>query len=73
MKKAFSIIVLALLGAIWAGAKVTLPSFFSDNMVLQQNTEASIWGWTDTNGKITISTTSAGSSTPPRPTRTENG
>ena len=60
MKKAFSIIVLALLGTIWAGAKVTLPSFFSDNMVLQQNTEASIWGWTDTNGKITISTTWTG-------------
>jgi sialate O-acetylesterase len=26
-------------------AAITLPSVFSDNMVLQQNSEASIWGW----------------------------
>jgi sialate O-acetylesterase len=26
-------------------AGITLPSVFSDNMVLQQNSEASIWGW----------------------------
>jgi len=28
-------------------AKITLPSVFSDNMVLQQNSEVAIWGWSD--------------------------
>ena len=60
MKKALSIILLALLGASWAGAKVTLPSFFSDNMVLQRNSDVAIWGWTDSGSKITISTTWTG-------------
>ena len=27
-------------------AKITLPSVISDNMVLQQNTEVTLWGWT---------------------------
>ena len=44
MKKAFLLLVLAIFGTTWAGAKITLPTFFSDNMVLQQNTEAAIWG-----------------------------
>ena len=60
MKKALSIILLALLGASWAGAKVTLPSFFSDNMVLQRNAEVAFWGWTDSGSKVTISTTWTG-------------
>ena len=60
MKKIISFLVLALLGTSWAGAKVTLPSFFSDNMVLQQNTEAAIWGWTDSGKKVTITTTWTG-------------
>ncbi len=60
MKKTFSFIALFLLGVIMAEAKVTLPSFFSDNMVLQQNTEAAIWGWTDSGKKVTITTTWTG-------------
>lgn len=60
MKKALSIILLALLGASWAGAKVTLPTFFSDNMVLQQNSDVAIWGWTDSGKKVTITTTWTG-------------
>jgi sialate O-acetylesterase len=35
-------------------AKVTLPSFFSDNMVLQQKTEAAIWGWAKPNGSVQL-------------------
>jgi sialate O-acetylesterase len=35
-------------------AKVTLPSFFSDNMVLQQKTEAAIWGWAKPNGTVQL-------------------
>lgn len=37
-------------------AKVVLPSVFSDNMVLQQKANASIWGWADAGKKITIIT-----------------
>lgn len=57
MKKVIALFVLALAGTSWAGAKVTLPSFFSDNMVLQQNCDAAIWGWTDSGKKVTITTT----------------
>ena len=60
MKRIITLFVLALIGTTWAGAKVTLPSFISDNMVLQQNTEAAIWGWTDTGNKVTITTTWTG-------------
>ena len=60
MKRFLSIIVIALSGASGLWAKVTLPSFFSDNMVLQRNTDAAIWGWTDTGGKVTITTTWTG-------------
>ena len=35
-------------------ATVTLPSFFSDNMVLQQKTEAAIWGWAKSNGTVQL-------------------
>ncbi|MBC6110491.1 sialate O-acetylesterase [Pedobacter fastidiosus] len=37
-------------------AKVILPSVFSDNMVLQQKTNAAIWGWADAGKKINITT-----------------
>lgn len=60
MKKFLSLSILALLGAFWADAKVTLPSVFSDNMVFQRNSEAAIWGWTDSNGKISVTTTWTG-------------
>lgn len=35
-------------------ADVTLPEIISDNMVLQRNEPARIWGWADKNEKITI-------------------
>ena len=37
-------------------AKVKLPSFFSDGMVLQQQTECKLWGWTDAGRKVTVTT-----------------
>jgi sialate O-acetylesterase len=37
-------------------AKVHLPAFFSDGMVLQQQTNASIWGWAKAAASIKIST-----------------
>ena len=35
-------------------AKVRLPNFFTDNMVLQRNTSIPIWGWAEPNEKIQI-------------------
>ena len=32
-------------------AKIRLPQFFSDGMVLQQQTEVRLWGWCEQNGK----------------------
>ena len=39
-----------------ASAKVTLPQFFSDNMVLQQQSECNIWGWAEPDKKVVVNT-----------------
>ena len=38
------------------GAQVTLPKFFSDNMVLQQQSECNLWGWTKPGQKVSVTT-----------------
>lgn len=38
-----------------ASAKLDLPAFFSDGAVLQRNSAAKIWGWTDPNVEIKTS------------------
>lgn len=48
---------LMLFGIAAAQAKVVLPSVFSDNMVVQQNTNAAIWGKGTPGHTINISTT----------------
>jgi len=46
---------LLLLGVGSSGwAEVKLPRLFSDNMVLQQQTEVRIWGWADPGEEITV-------------------
>lgn len=45
---------LCILGAFGANAKVTMPSFFSDNMVLQQNAKVTFRGTANPNSKIAI-------------------
>ena len=35
-------------------AKVVLPGLFADNMVLQQETEAALWGKAEPGAKVTI-------------------
>lgn len=45
----FGILALFVLQLKVASAKVVLPSFFSDGMVLQQNSQAAIWGNSDKN------------------------
>jgi sialate O-acetylesterase len=37
-----------------AAADVTLPAVISDNMVLQQQTKAPIWGWADPGEKVIV-------------------
>ena len=36
-------------------AQITLPSIFNDNMVLQQNFEAPVWGWAEPGTELTVS------------------
>ena len=35
-------------------ANINLPSFFSDNMVLQRNADVTIWGWSNPGEEITL-------------------
>lgn len=59
MKKKNLLILLAasMLQAMPVNAKITMPAIFGDGMLLQQQTEANIWGKTDAQGKkITITT-----------------
>ena len=42
--------------AMTAGAKVTLPKIFSNGMVMQQQTDANIWGKANANATVKIST-----------------
>lgn len=53
MKKCFIPLIFACL-AVTAGAKVTLGPVISDNMVLQQQTNARIYGKADPGSKITV-------------------
>ncbi len=50
MKKIF-LFLLSLFVCITIKATIKLPSLFSDNMVLQQQSEVNIWGWSE-DGKI---------------------
>ncbi|MFG6685754.1 sialate O-acetylesterase [Mariniflexile sp. HNIBRBA6329] len=56
MRKYFVIAVLCFLESIQIHADIKLPALFTDNMMLQQNMEAPIWGWATKNGKIVITT-----------------
>ncbi len=56
MKTRILLLSAALLGlGLPAAARVTLPSFFSDNMVLQQQCNAAVWGSTDRGRTVVIS------------------
>src|SRR5687768_16201211 len=37
-------------------AQVKLPSIFTDNMVLQQQSECAVWGWSEKGKSITVQT-----------------
>lgn len=56
MKK-FTFTLLSLLILSFIKAEIKLPSIFSDNMLMQQNTVVNIWGKAAVNKSITIKTT----------------
>ena len=50
------IAIVMLLASFQINAKVKLPALFSDNMMLQQKSNAPIWGWASTNANVVIKT-----------------
>jgi len=60
MKKYF-LLVFALIACLTINAKgLKLPHMLSDNMVLQQNTDVTLWGWDDPNKVVNITTSWTG-------------
>lgn len=56
VKNAVAAMCLWLMVAQATSAKITLPDIFSDNMVLQQQTEACIWGWSEPKAEVRVTT-----------------
>jgi len=54
MKNNLIALVLFLIICNTAFSNVTLPNVFSDNMVLQRNTEVMIWGWANSQEEVVI-------------------
>ena len=50
------ILLVMLFGTFQINAKIKLPALFSDNMMLQQKSNAPMWGWAEKNGNLTIKT-----------------
>lgn len=49
------LLLAAALAAAWtAAAKITLPEIIGDNMVLQQNAEARLWGWAEPHTAVKV-------------------
>ncbi len=57
LTKLFCLFLVSVFASFSVSAAIKLPYFFSDNMVLQQQTDAAIWGWA-TNGSTVQVTTS---------------
>ncbi len=54
--KHLSLVLLLALITLGAQAEVKLSAMFSDNMVLQQQSEVAIWGWSDARTSISVQT-----------------
>lgn len=52
----YLLIPISLFFAILTNAEIKLPAIFGDNMLLQQNTNARIWGWSDKGQSVCITT-----------------
>ena len=56
MKRTICLVAgLTMLAAATARADVTLPKIFGDQMVLQHQSEAAVWGWADPDEEATVS------------------
>ena len=60
MKRTVLAVCLCALAQSATWAKVDLPDIFSDNMVLQQQTDARLWGWSEPGAKVTVGTSWSG-------------
>ena len=56
MRKLVTITIVCLYAVMNIQAEIKLPALFTDNMMLQQESIAPIWGWTNKHEKLTIST-----------------
>lgn len=54
MKNSIITFIILVLISNSAFANVTLPNVFSDNMVLQRNTEVALWGWANPQEEVVI-------------------
>ena len=54
MRKTLSLLVLSAVVALTSHAKITLPGYFTNNMVLQQNSSLTIHGTAKKNAKVTV-------------------
>lgn len=54
--KTWAALALFQLAAVTLKAEVKLPAFFADNMVLQQQTQANLWGWAAPSKTVTVKT-----------------
>lgn len=52
--KRILLLAVALAAAWTAAAKITLPEIIGDNMVLQQNAEAKLWGWAEPHTAVKV-------------------
>ena len=50
------IVGICLLFSICLSAKVKLPAFFADNMVLQQQSKCKLWGWAEPGRRVSVDT-----------------
>ena len=59
MRRYFVTCLAALLVSVAIG-RIRLPHLIGDNMVLQQQTEARLWGWSAPGGTVTVTTSWGG-------------
>ena len=52
--KSYILTGVAMMMALSASAEIELPDIFSDNMVLQQQSDAKLWGWSTPMSTITV-------------------
>ena len=55
MKKGGLIIFAFLSFSLYSSAQLKLPAFISDSMVLQQSSNAPVWGWATPGQKVQVS------------------